>query len=95
MGLEEVTSYFHLGLAESARRNPVSARGFPTCLRLGPSKPLAVNYIMGVARIPAGFNRVVSIDAQPGRQGIVLNSTGGRRAEARVDLDFLLGKKEW
>jgi hypothetical protein len=95
MGLEEVTSYFHLGLAESSRRNPISAKGFPTCLRLDPRKPLAVNYIMGVARIPAGFNRVVSIQAQPSQQAIVLNSAGGRRIEARVDLGFLLKKNDW
>ncbi|HEY5792469.1 MAG TPA: hypothetical protein VIS74_04170, partial [Chthoniobacterales bacterium] len=30
LGLEEVTSYFHTGLAESAAPNPVSARGIPT-----------------------------------------------------------------
>ena len=34
MGLEEVTSYFHSGLAESARTNPISKKGFPTCLAL-------------------------------------------------------------
>jgi len=90
MGLEEVTSFFHPGLAESAARNALSARGIPTCLRLDPRRPLAVNYIMGVARIPAGFDRVVSIQAQPGRQAIALRSAGGKRTEARVDLDFLL-----
>jgi hypothetical protein len=88
--MEEVTSFFHLGLAESTRQNPISARGFPTCLRLDPRKPLAINYIMGVARIPAGFNRVVSIQAQPGNQAIVLKSAGGQRTEAQVDLDFLV-----
>ena len=44
MGLEEVTSYFHFGLAESARRNPVSQRGFPTCLDLNASKPLVRSF---------------------------------------------------
>ena len=43
MGLEEVTSYFHLGLAESARTNPISRKGFPTCLALNPKKPLVVS----------------------------------------------------
>jgi len=89
MGLEEVTSYFHLGLAESVRRNPISARGFPTCLRLDARRPLAVNYIMGVAGIPAGFERVVSIQALPGQNGIALHSAKGRRAEARVALEFM------
>jgi hypothetical protein len=89
MGLEEVTSYFHLGLAESARRNPVSARGFPTCLRLDARRPLVVNYIMGVARIPAGFERVVSIQALPGNEGIALHAAKGKRVEAPVDLEFM------
>jgi hypothetical protein len=95
MGLEEVTSFFHFGLAESAARNAMSEQGFATCLRLEARKPLAVNYIMGLAGIPAGFDRVVSVEAQPGRQSIVLRSAGGRRIEARVDLDFLAGAENW
>jgi hypothetical protein len=91
LGLEEVTSFFHLGLAESAGKNAISDRGIPTCLRLDPRKPLAVNYIMGLARIPAGFDRVVSIEAQPGNQFIALRSASGRRIETPLDLDFLRG----
>src|SRR5205814_1633800 len=45
MGLEEVTSYFHLGLAESARKNPLSTKGIPSCVQLNPRRPLTVNYI--------------------------------------------------
>jgi hypothetical protein len=90
MGLEEVTSFFHLGLAESARPNPLSAQGFSTCLRLNPRHPLRVAYIMGVARIPPGFDRVASIEAVPGNRAILLRSESGRRREASVDLDFLI-----
>jgi hypothetical protein len=90
MGLEEVISFFHLGLAESARPNPISAKGFPTCLRLDARKPLAVNYIMGVASIPAGFDRVVSIQALPGNKAIALRSASGKRTETPVDLGFVL-----
>ncbi|MBM4027139.1 MAG: hypothetical protein FJ280_17295 [Planctomycetes bacterium] len=89
MGLEEVTAYFHLGLADSARRNPISTRGFPTCLRLNPRRPLVVPYITGVAPIPAGFDRVISIEAAPGNRAILLQSPGGRQVRAAVDLDFL------
>ncbi len=90
MGLEEVTSYFHLGLAESARKNLISDRGFRTCLRLNPRKSLAISYIMGVAKIPAGFDQVVSIQAASGNQGVILQSANGKRAKAKVSLDFLL-----
>jgi len=89
MGLEEVTAYFHLGLADSARKNPISARGFPTCLRLNPRKPLVVPYLAGIAPIPAGFDRVVSIQAASGNQAILLQSASGRQAQAAVHLDFL------
>jgi len=71
MGLEEVTSYFHSGLAESARKNPISQKGIPTCLTLNPRKPLVVPYIMGVAAIPPGFDRVASIGPARGKQAIL------------------------
>jgi hypothetical protein len=95
MGLEEVTSYFHLGLAESARKNPISRKGFPTCLALNPKKPLVVPYIMGVARIPAGFDRVLKIRAAHGDRAILLESASGKQAEAAVDLDFLQAGAGW
>ena len=95
MGLEEVTSYFHFGLAESARKNPISQKGFPTCLRLSPRKPLVVPYIMGVASIPAGFGRVASIQAARGKQAILLKSANGRQVEAAVDVEFLRAGAGW
>jgi hypothetical protein len=95
MGLEEVTSYFHCGLAESARKNPISRKGFPTCLKLDSRKPLAVNYIMGVARIPAGFDHVAAIQAARGNRSIVLKSASGRQAKAAVHLDFLHADAGW
>jgi hypothetical protein len=95
MGLEEVTSYFHLGLAEAARKNPLSQRGIPTCLALHAARPLVVSYIMGVAKVPAGFDRVASIRAVPGNRAIRLESGSGRRVEAAVELDFLGAGAGW
>ena len=95
MGLEEVTSYFHFGLAESARKNPVSRKGFPTCLVLNPKKPLVIPYIMGVAHIPAGFDRVASIQALPGDRAISLESASGKRANSAVELGFLQAPAGW
>ena len=89
MGLEEVTSYFHIGLAESAAKNPISEKGHPTCLELDPLKPLVVPYIMGTAAIPAGFDRVASIEAVPGKEAITLRSAGGREVRAAVNVGFL------
>jgi len=95
MGLEEVCSYFHLGLAESARPNHISAKGYPTCVTLSPRKPLVVPYIMGVARIPSGFDRVVSIQASGSNHAINLESASGKRARAVVHLDFLYADAGW
>jgi len=89
MGLEEVTSYFAIGLAESARKNPFSQKGFPTCLTLNPRKPLVVPYIMGIAGIPTGFDHVASIRAVPGKRAILLTSANGGQVETAVDIDFL------
>lgn len=87
MGLEDVTSYFHCGLAESARKNPVNRRGFATSLTLNAGTPLTVNYIMGVAPIPKGFEQVKTIRSEPG--GIVITSPSGQVARAKVNLPFL------
>ena len=89
MGLEEVCSYFHLGLAESARKNPLTAKGFPTCIQLNPKKPLVVPYIMGIARTPPGFDEVVAIQPGDNNRRITLLAASGKKATAAVDLDFL------
>jgi hypothetical protein len=95
MGLEEVCSYFHLGLAESARPNPVSAKGYSTCIRLSPRTPLIVPYITGVVQLPRGFDRVVSIHPAENNCAIVLQSASGRSASAPVHLDFLQADAGW
>jgi hypothetical protein len=89
MGIEDTTSYFHYGLAESAKANPLSRRGIPTTLRLHPKKPTTVNYIIGVAAIPQGFDRVADIRAIPG--GVELVSRSGKRVRSGVELDWLTG----
>jgi hypothetical protein len=92
MGLEEVTAYFHFGLAESAGRNPLAAKGIPTCLHLNPQTPTVVNYIMAVARIPAGFDRVTDIRADARPRGHVATGTWFTRADA-VTLRAASGQK--
>ena len=95
MGLEEVTSYFHLGLAESVRNNPLTQKGIPTCLSLDASKPLRIAYIMGVAAVPAGFDRVASIQEVPGKGAILLTSESGKQTKAMVHLEFLPAGTNW
>jgi len=92
LGLEEVTSYFHLGIAKSAAKNPVSARGIPTSVTLSAKKPLVINYVMAVAPIPAKFGAVKSITPISG--GVRLKDGGGRAVEVAVDTAFLAEKKK-
>ncbi|MCS7048624.1 MAG: hypothetical protein NZ483_04950 [Verrucomicrobiae bacterium] len=87
MGLEEVTSYFAFGLAASARPNPLSARGFPTCLHLNRHRPTVVSYIMAVAEVPRGFDEVARIEAVNG--GVELVSPKGARVRVALDWEFL------
>jgi hypothetical protein len=87
LGVEEVTAYFHYGLAESARANPFSGAGFPTSVVLRPGLEFTVNYIMGVAVIPAAFGRVKSILRTA--SGIEIKSDRGVKVQAAVDTGFL------
>ncbi len=87
MGLEEVTSYFHYGLAESAKANPVNKEGYATTLSLRAGKPLSVNNIMAVAPIPKGFDRVKKIT--PGNGRVMLLSESGKEIATPLNVDFL------
>jgi hypothetical protein len=89
LGIEDVTACFHYGLAESAGRNAIAAKGFPTAISLNPRKPTVVPYIMGVAEIPRGFDRVSSIQPTADNQSILLRSTSGKQVRLRVGLEFL------
>ena len=81
MGIEEVTSHFHIGLAESVKAGAT--------IELNPRKPLTVNYIIAVAPIPRGFDRLASITRERG--GVKLRSDSGRTVRVAVDIDFLHG----
>ncbi|MDE2730594.1 MAG: hypothetical protein OXI38_04260 [Bacteroidota bacterium] len=89
MGLEEVTSYFHYGLAESAHSNPLDRAGHRTCLQLNADSPLDVRYIMGVVSIPDGFDRVESIEAGAEAGTVRIRSASGIDVHTAVDLSFM------
>ena len=62
LGVEDMTGFFHVGLAASARENSLSRRGIVTCHHLTPADRLTVNYIQGVAQIPEGFDRLAAVE---------------------------------
>jgi hypothetical protein len=90
LGIEEVTSYFHYGLAASARPNAFSKRGIATTLKLSAKKPLTVNYIMAMAELPRGFQCVRTITRGLGQ--VTLSSTTGQRVTLPLDASFLYGQ---
>jgi len=89
MGIEDVTSFFHVGLAESARPNLLTRAGVPTKVDLRADERLVVNSIQGVAAIPRDFGRVRSINSVPG--GIRFVDKAGRSTKVRLDLSYLYG----
>jgi hypothetical protein len=89
MGLEDVTSCFHYGLAESAQKNPIANRGFPTHHVLAPERPFVVPYIMGAVPVPDGFDRVRTIEPAGDDDVVALRSASGQRLEVPVSTGFL------
>jgi len=87
MGVEDVTAWFHYGLAQSAELNPLSALGYATHRVLSAKEPLTVRYVMGVAPIGKHFERVA--DIRLGRDSITLEGEAGEAVKVPVDVKFL------
>lgn len=87
LGIEDVTAYFHYGLAESARPNTLSRQGFATTLRLRRDRPTRIHYVMGVVATPSAFGPVKAIRAAPG--GIEICPLRGPPVRADIDIEFL------
>jgi hypothetical protein len=87
LGVEDVTAYFHLGLGASLAKNPWKEKGVPTSRHFNRGKTTRIPYIMGVAALPDGFDRVRSIRRTA--TGIRLESTNGLPIDHAVDTSFL------
>ena len=87
LGLEETTSYFHFGQAESAKSNPLSKAGYPTTIKLSAKKSLRVPHIFAVAALPPGFDLVG--DVTPDAHGVMLTAQNGKTAHLALDVGFL------
>ena len=88
LGLEEVTSYFHFGLAESAAPNPLSESGIPTTISLDGS-PVDVACIAAVAAIPDGFDHVADIAPHPGEDAVTVTARSGSSVTVPLRHSFL------
>jgi hypothetical protein len=88
LGIEDVTSYFHEGLATSATPNTFTRAGWPTALRLSPQRPAVVNSVMAVVQVPRGSKPVTAVTAN-GDGEIVVQAGRTTLARAAIDLPFI------
>ena len=89
MGLEEVPSFFHSGLSQSVESNLLADQGHATCFHLDSAVPMNVRYIMAVAEIPEGFDRVETMSMGLDNSAVLLRSASGTEVSVRLDLTFL------
>jgi hypothetical protein len=87
LGIEEVCSFLAEGLKTSAAKNPASDAGILTAASLSARKPLNVNCIEGVARIPKGFDRVASAKFAP--DGVEFTSESGKSVKVSARTSFV------
>jgi hypothetical protein len=87
LGLEDVCCYYNEGLPASALPNDLNAQGVPTALELRADRPTDVNYIQGVARIPADFRMVKDVEFGDDRATFV--SVTGKRVTVPVNCGFV------
>jgi hypothetical protein len=89
LGVEDMTGFFHAGLAASCRPNLLSERGVRTCLEPDAEGRLSIAYIQGVARVPAGFDRVATIESRPDDGSVLIHADSGTMVEVRCQTAFL------
>lgn len=87
VGIEDVCCYLAEGLGASAEANELTERGFTTVLQLDGKQPFDVNYIQGIVKIPAGFDRVA--DVEKTASGVELVSESGLSVTTEVDISFI------
>lgn len=88
LALEDIMGHFASGLAESARSNSLTARSIPTCLQIAPGETMRIPYIQGIVSIPAGFDRVVAVDAAD-RGELLVRAASGAEVRVRCRWEFL------
>ena len=89
LGLEDVCAYFAEGLVPSTSPNLLSQQGIRTAIELDAKKPTEIRSVQGAVHVPAGFDRVKTIDfTQPDRISLVSDS--GLTVTVPVQHDFVL-----
>jgi hypothetical protein len=92
LGLEDVCSYFDMGISAAMAPNGFSEWGASTVHRLTARRPFEVRYIQGVLRTPRGFSKVKRAYFPEG--GVVFVDGEGREARTAVDSSFVFASGE-
>lgn len=88
MGIEDITAFFHVGIAASCAPNLLTECGIRTCLEPNTEGGLSIPYIQGVARVPPDFEEVATIE-QRTESSIDLIAKSGIAVTTPCELDFV------
>jgi hypothetical protein len=89
MGIEDITAFFHVGIAASCKENPLTRRGVRTCIAPNGDGRLSIPYIQGVARVPARFDQVARIKRGAQGKSVALIAESGVTVDIPCHIDFL------
>lgn len=90
IGLEEVTGNFFYGRTESLKDNPISDKGYKTCLDFSKDSETEVKLISGAIPIAENFQGVTDIVLKNDKE-ITILGRGGEKIDVPCDLSFLIG----
>lgn len=90
LGIEEGTSYFHLGHKASIKENHLNKKGYETFIELKQDIVHTIRYAFGIIKIPKDFKRVISIDED--EKGIIITDENGLKVGVEMDLNFITNK---
>lgn len=86
--IEETCSFFAQGGKPSSEENLLSKQGWNTCATFSKRTPTTIRTIQGIARIPAEFGRIASVDFTPGT--LTFTDTAGKKAQTSTHWEFLI-----
>lgn len=88
LGIEEVCSHFSDSV-DVSREDRLAAKGIPTSREFRKDETVSLRIAQGVAAVPPGFGKVVSIrPAGPGKT--ILTGESGASVESGIDWNFVL-----
>lgn len=87
IGIEDVCTYFGLGLDES-RKAPLSALGIPTTRRFRPDETVSLKVVQGAAAVPENFGMVVRI-RPVGEKTVAITGESGEEIAIPIDWEFV------